>query len=51
MLGRDYWSYGLAENEDVLDVFLRYHHAQGLSRKRYGPADLFAPEVTEAFVI
>jgi len=51
LLGRDYWSYGLAENEKVLDVFLAYHHAQGLSRKRYGPADLFAPEVTEAFVI
>lgn len=50
-LGRDYWSYGLAENEHVLDAFLGYHHAQGLSRKRYGPADLFAPEVTEAFVI
>jgi hypothetical protein len=51
LLGRDYWSYGLAENENVLDVFLGYHHAQGLSRKRYGPADLFAPEATEAFVI
>jgi 4,5-dihydroxyphthalate decarboxylase len=35
----------------VLDVFLAYHHAQGLSRKRYGASDLFAPEVTEAFVI
>jgi len=51
LLGRDYWSYGLTENENVLDVFLAYHHAQGLSRKRYEAADLFAPEVTEAFVI
>jgi hypothetical protein len=51
LLGRDYWSYGLAENEKTLDVFLRYHHEQGLSRQRYEPADLFAPETSEAFVI
>jgi hypothetical protein len=51
LLGRDYWSYGLAENEKTLDVFLRYHHEQGLSRTRYEPADLFAAETAEAFVI
>ena len=51
LLGQDYWSYGLAENEKNLDVFLRYHHEQGLSRKRYEPADLFAAETSEAFVI
>ena len=51
LLGQDYWSYGLAENEKTLDVFLRYHHEQGLSRKRYEPADLFAAETSEAFVI
>jgi hypothetical protein len=51
LLGQDYWSYGLAENEKTLDVFLRYHHEQGLSRKRYEAADLFAPETSEAFVI
>ena len=51
LLGQDYWSYGLAENEKALDVFLRYHHEQGLSRKRYEPADLFAAETSEAFVI
>ncbi len=51
LLGQDYWSYGLAENEKALDVFLRYHHEQGLSRTRYEPADLFAPETSEAFVI
>jgi 4,5-dihydroxyphthalate decarboxylase len=51
LLGQDYWSYGLAENENTLDVFLRYHHEQGLSRMRYQPADLFAPETSEAFVI
>jgi hypothetical protein len=51
LLGEDYWSYGLVENEKTLDVFLRYHHEQGLSRTRYQPADLFAAETSEAFVI
>jgi hypothetical protein len=51
LLGHDYWSYGLAENEKTLDVFLRYHHEQRLSRRRYEPADLFAAETSEAFVI
>ncbi len=51
ILGQDYWSYGLADNEKTLDVFLRYHHEQGLSQKRYEPADLFAPETSESFVI
>ncbi|WP_123023977.1 substrate-binding domain-containing protein [Mycolicibacterium stellerae] len=51
LLGHDYWSYGLAANEKTLDVFLRYHHEQGLSRTRYVAADLFAPETSEAFVI
>lgn len=51
LLGEDYWSYGLQANEHVLDTFLRYHHEQGLSRRQYAPADLFAPESTENFVI
>jgi 4,5-dihydroxyphthalate decarboxylase len=51
LLGSDFWSYGLSSNEKVLDVFLRYHHEQGLSRQRYEPADLFAPETAEAYVI
>jgi hypothetical protein len=51
LLGHDYWSYGLAENDKTLDVFLRYHHEQGLSLKRYEAADLFAPETSEAFII
>jgi 4,5-dihydroxyphthalate decarboxylase len=51
LLGPDYWSYGVAANERVLDVFLGYHHDQGLSRRRYRPAELFAAETAEAFVI
>ncbi|SOD94685.1 4,5-dihydroxyphthalate decarboxylase [Blastococcus haudaquaticus] len=51
LMGEDYWSYGLPGNEHVLSTFLRYHHQQGLSRRQYEPAELFAPETAEAFVI
>ena len=51
LMGDDYWSYGLAANEATLSTFLRYHHEQGLSRRRYEPKELFAPEATEEFVI
>jgi len=51
LLGADWWSYGFAENRHVLDVFLRYHHSQGLSHRRLQPEELFAPETLEAFKI
>jgi ABC-type nitrate/sulfonate/bicarbonate transport system substrate-binding protein len=51
LMGEDYWSYGLAENTDTLATFLRYHHEQGLSRRLMEPAELFAVEATESFVI
>jgi len=50
-LGEDWWSYGLAPNRHVLDTFLRYHHEQGLSKRRYQPEELFAPETLETFKI
>jgi 4,5-dihydroxyphthalate decarboxylase len=51
LMGEDYWSYGLEANAETLSTFLRYHHEQGLSRRRYEPKELFAPEATEEFVI
>ncbi|HEY4659068.1 MAG TPA: hypothetical protein VIH11_06135 [Gemmatimonadaceae bacterium] len=50
-LGEDWWAYGLAANRQVLETFLRYHHEQGLSRRRYAPEELFAPETLESFRI
>ena len=50
-MGEDWWSYGLAPNRHVLDTFLRYHHEQGLSKRRFAPEDLFAKETLEAFKI
>jgi ABC-type nitrate/sulfonate/bicarbonate transport system substrate-binding protein len=51
LLGEDYWSYGLEANAGTLATFLRYHHEQGLSRRRLDPAELFAPESMESAVI
>ncbi|MEO7158787.1 MAG: ABC transporter substrate-binding protein [Vicinamibacterales bacterium] len=50
-MGEDYWPYGLAKNRKTLDTFLRYHHEQGLSKRRLQPEDLFASETLERFVI
>ena len=50
-LGDDWWAYGLEPNRPVLDTFLRYHHEQGLSRRRLTPDELFAPETLEGFKI
>ena len=50
-MGEDWWPYGFARNRATLDTFLRYHHAQGLSKRRLQPEELFAPETFEAFKI
>ena len=50
-LGDDWWPYGLAPNRHVLDTFLRYHHEQGLSQRRFAPEELFARETLEAFKV
>jgi 4,5-dihydroxyphthalate decarboxylase len=51
VMGTDFWPYGLAPNTEVLATFLRYHHEQGLSKRRLSPKDLFAPETFESFKI
>ncbi|MEP6942220.1 MAG: ABC transporter substrate-binding protein [Betaproteobacteria bacterium] len=50
-MGDDWWPYGFHANRHVLDTFLRYHHEQGLSKRRLQPEELFAPETLEAFKI
>jgi 4,5-dihydroxyphthalate decarboxylase len=44
LLGDDWFPYGLKRNYRALDTFLRYHHEQGLSKRRFKPEDLFVPE-------
>lgn len=50
-MGEDWWPYGLAPNRHVLETFLRYHHAQGLSSRLVAVEELFAPECLERFRI
>jgi len=51
LMGDDFWPYGFAKNRETLATFLRYHHEQGLSRRRLEPEELFAPETLESYVI
>ena len=51
LMGDDFWPYGFARNEHVLDVFTRYSFEQGLSKSKRDPRSLFAPETLEAFTI
>jgi 4,5-dihydroxyphthalate decarboxylase len=50
-MGDDFWSYGLEPNRHVLSTFIRYAAEQGLAERRPDPAELFAPETIEQFVI
>jgi 4,5-dihydroxyphthalate decarboxylase len=47
LMGEDFWSYGLAANRHVLEVFLRRHHAEGLSARLLSPEELFHPSTHE----
>jgi 4,5-dihydroxyphthalate decarboxylase len=49
LLGEDWWPYGVEPNRHVLETFLRYHHEQGLSRRRLKVEELFAPETLKTF--
>jgi 4,5-dihydroxyphthalate decarboxylase len=50
-MGSDWWPYGFEPNRHVIETFLRYHHEQGLSKRRLQPKELFAPETLTAYKI
>jgi 4,5-dihydroxyphthalate decarboxylase len=50
-MGEDWWPYGLEPNRRVLETFLRYHHEQGLSKRRFTPEELFARETLQSFKV
>ena len=42
LMGDDFWPYGLEQNRHVIETFSRYHHANGLSKRKVAPEELFA---------
>jgi 4,5-dihydroxyphthalate decarboxylase len=48
LLGADYWSYGVDANRELLETFLRHHHAQGLSKRKVEVDELFHPTTLES---
>ena len=50
-MGDDWWPYGLEPNRNALQTFLRYHHEQGLSKRRFAPEELFARETLASFKV
>lgn len=47
-LGDDWWPYGIATNRPAIDAFLRYHHEQGLSPRRWTIEDVFVPALLDS---
>ena len=51
LMGEDFWSYGLAANRRVLELFLRRHYAEGLSARLLSEVEMFHPSTREAYRI
>jgi 4,5-dihydroxyphthalate decarboxylase len=49
LMGRDYWSYGVASNRNTLESFLRQHHREGLSARLVAVEELFHPATFETY--
>ena len=49
LMGDDPWNYGVQGNAHVLNKFLDYHAAQGLSPRRVQIEELFHPSTLEAY--
>ncbi|GAB2900505.1 ABC transporter substrate-binding protein [Paraburkholderia jirisanensis] len=47
LLGDDHWPYGVASNRNTLEIFLRHHHAQGLSKRLLSVDEIFHPATYE----
>jgi 4,5-dihydroxyphthalate decarboxylase len=43
LMGEDAWPYGVAANRKTLETALRYHHEQGMSKRRFAIEEIFAP--------
>ena len=43
LLGDDWWPYGVRANHAAIDVILRYHHEQRLTKRRFTIEVVFFP--------
>jgi len=43
LLGDDWWPYGVRANRAAINAVLRYHHDQGLTKRRFSIEDVFVP--------
>ena len=43
VLGDDWWPYGVQANAAAIDAVLRYHHEQGITKRRFKGEEIFAP--------
>jgi hypothetical protein len=41
LLGDDWWPYGIERNRAAIDAILRYHHEQGLTKRRFSIEEVF----------
>lgn len=48
LMGKDYWSYGVAENRHVLETLVRYAFAQGLTQRPLAVDEIFAHSTLES---
>ena len=48
LLGEDWWPYGMGANRKAVDAVLRYHHEQGLTKRRLTCEDIFMKELLDS---
>jgi len=46
-MGEDYWPYGIDKNRDILEILIRYSFEDGLTTRRLGIDELFAPSMLD----
>jgi 4,5-dihydroxyphthalate decarboxylase len=47
LMPRDWWPYGISANRTALDTYLRYHHEQGLSARRWTIEEIVTPDLLD----
>jgi 4,5-dihydroxyphthalate decarboxylase len=45
LLGDDWWPYGIDANRKAIEVILRYHYEQGITKRLFKLEEIFVPEL------